>query len=98
MIKRLLFSIIRITSLWIISFSIISGQASIQGKVIDKEIGEGLIAAEVTLYKKDVFITGTTTDFDGNYIFTGSYSPETCQQTESRKRSKIFLTLFKKLS
>ncbi len=71
MIKRLLFSIIRITSLWIISFSIISGQASIQGKVIDKEIGEGLIAAEVTLYKKDVFITGTTTDFDGNYVFTG---------------------------
>ena len=47
------------------------GQASIEGKILDEELNEGLIGAEVTLYKNDVFITGTATDFDGNYALTG---------------------------
>lgn len=57
------------------SFVLISmftyAQTAIEGKIIDEETKEGLISAEVILYKNDVFITGTTTDFDGNYALTG---------------------------
>jgi len=44
---------------------------SVEGKITDAVTNEGLIAAEVILYKNDVFIIGTTTDFDGNYALTG---------------------------
>lgn len=40
---------------------------ALQGKIIDEETGEELIQANVQILKKGVFITGTSTDFDGNY-------------------------------
>jgi len=55
-------------------------QTSIEGKISDEVTKEGLILAEVVLYKNDVFISGTTTDFDGNYAITsiepGTYDIE----------------------
>lgn len=52
------------------------GQTSIQGKVSDSRTGEGIIVASVLLYIDDVLITGTETDFDGNYFFS-SIEPST---------------------
>ena len=42
-------------------------QTSLSGKITDGDTGEELIAANVTLYKAGVLITGCATDFDGNY-------------------------------
>ncbi len=44
------------------------GQTSLQGKVVD-DTGEPVIFGSVALYKNEVLITGTETDFDGNYAF-----------------------------
>ncbi len=43
---------------------------SLQGKVIDVGNGEGLPFANVVLQKEGVQISGTQTDFDGNYNFS----------------------------
>jgi hypothetical protein len=43
---------------------------SLQGKVIDTGLDEGLPFANVVLEKEGTQITGTQTDFDGNYNFT----------------------------
>ncbi len=55
-------------------------QTSIEGKILDETTKEGLISAEVVLYKNDVLISGTVTDFDGNYAITsiepGTYDIE----------------------
>jgi len=54
-------------------------QTSIQGKVSDGETGETLIGATVVVFKEGVQLTGTTTDFDGNYklnVDPGNYSVE----------------------
>ena len=45
-------------------------QTTLQGKVTDKETGEPILFGSVALYKNGVLITGTETDFDGNYNFT----------------------------
>ena len=64
----------------VFSCVIVSAQTSIEGKIIDEKSNEGLISAEVVLYKNDVFITGTTTDIDGNYALSslepGTYDVE----------------------
>ncbi len=64
----------------VFSCVVLSAQTSIEGKIIDEETNEGLISAQVALYKNDVFITGTVTDFDGNYAITsiepGTYAVE----------------------
>ncbi|MFT6017533.1 MAG: outer membrane receptor protein involved in Fe transport [Patescibacteria group bacterium] len=55
-------------------------QASLSGKITDGDNGEELIAANVTLYKGGVLITGVTTDFEGNYSINldpGTYDVET---------------------
>ncbi len=49
----------------------LSAQTILSGKVTDEENGEALIAATLELFKNDVFIEGTDTDFDGNYSFVG---------------------------
>lgn len=46
----------------------LSSQTSLSGKVTDNN-GEPLILCSVALYKSGVLITGTETDFDGNYNF-----------------------------
>ncbi len=55
------------------------GQTSLQGKVTD-DTGEPIIFGSVALYKNEVLITGTETDFDGNYAFNeldpGTYDIE----------------------
>ncbi len=54
-------------------------QTSIAGKVTDADSGEELIAANVTLYKEGVLITGVATDFEGNYSINtdpGTYDVE----------------------
>ncbi|MEM6723408.1 MAG: carboxypeptidase regulatory-like domain-containing protein, partial [Bacteroidota bacterium] len=43
----------------------------IQGKIIDEGKGESLPFANVSLLKDGVFITGATSDFDGNYVISG---------------------------
>ena len=39
----------------------------LSGKITDEETGETLIAANVIVQQNGVFITGVSTDFDGNY-------------------------------
>jgi len=55
-------------------------QTSVQGKITDKETGEPIIFGNIVLYKGGVLITGTETDFDGNYnisnIDPGNYDVE----------------------
>jgi len=57
-----------------------SQDASIQGKVTDKATNEPIPFGSVALYKNGVLITGTETDFDGNYsispIDPGTYTVE----------------------
>ena len=47
------------------------GQTTIEGKVTDQATGEPILFGSVALYKNDVLITGTESDLDGNYIFSG---------------------------
>lgn len=52
-----------------LGFAAIS-QTSLQGTVTDAESGEPIIFGTVALYKNDVLITGTETDFEGFYSIT----------------------------
>ncbi len=75
MIRRLLF----LALLLLVSLQAFS-QTSLAGKVTDEETGETIIAGNVALYRNGVLITGTETDFDGNYsisnIDPGTYDVE----------------------
>lgn len=55
-------------------------QTSLEGKVTEQDNGEPVIFGTVSLYKNGVLITGTETDFDGNYAFSnidpGTYDVE----------------------
>ncbi len=54
-------------------------QTSVGGKVTDVDNGEELIGANVIIYKNDVYVTGTSTDFDGNFktnVDPGTYDVE----------------------
>ena len=55
-------------------------QTSLSGQVTNLDSGETLPFATVALYKGGVLITGTETDFDGNYSFSsidaGTYNVE----------------------
>ena len=57
-----------------------NGQTSLKGSITDEASGEPLIFATVALYQNGVLITGTDSDFDGNYFFSsiepGSYEIE----------------------
>ena len=69
-----------VLALLFLSAGFLSAQTSLEGKVIDVESGEPIIFGNVALYKNDVLITGTETDFDGNYSFSnmdpGTYDVE----------------------
>ena len=54
--------------LFLLGPSTFYAQGSITGQSLDAKRDEGLIAAEIIVYKDDVLITGTTTDFEGNYL------------------------------
>ena len=64
----------------LLSVAYVSAQSSLEGKVIDGETAEPIIFGNVALYKNGVLITGTETDFDGNYSFSnidpGTYDVE----------------------
>ncbi len=53
-------------SLLVFCFSAFA-QTTLGGKITDIDTGEELIGANVTVSQKRIFITGTSTDFDGNY-------------------------------
>jgi len=57
-----------------------AAQTSLQGKVTEEETGEPLIGAYVVLNKNGVFVTGTSTDIDGNFnipnLDPGTYDVE----------------------
>lgn len=73
-----------------LSAATLTAQSSLEGKVIDAETGEPVILATVALYKNDVLITGTETDFDGNYAFSnidpGTYDVEASYVGAQTKR------------
>ncbi len=50
-----------------LSFSL-SAQTSLSGKVTDAKSNEVLIGANVTISKNGVFVAGTSTNFEGNFI------------------------------
>ena len=53
----------------ILCTTIAISQTTIQGKISEKKSGEPVLFATLSLYKNDVLITGTESDYDGNYIF-----------------------------
>ena len=67
-------------TLMFLGVGILGAQTSLEGKVIDAETNEPIIFGNVALYKNGVLITGTETDFDGNYSFSnidpGTYDVE----------------------
>lgn len=52
----------------LLSGGLVAQKGILSGKVFDKASGETLIGAVVELKKDSNLITGTTTDFDGNYL------------------------------
>ncbi len=58
----------------------IQAQTSLAGKVTDADTKEPILFGNVILYRNGVLITGTETDFDGNFSFSnidpGSYDLE----------------------
>ncbi len=64
----------------LIGCGVMVAQTSLEGKVTEEGTGEPIIFGTVALYKNDVLITGTETDFDGNYFFSnldpGTYDVE----------------------
>ena len=72
-------------------FSSVSyGQTQLQGKITDEATGEPIILGTVALYKEGVLVTGTETDFDGNYFFSdldpGTYDLEALYTGYTTKR------------
>lgn len=57
----------------------VHSQSSLSGKVTGKNTGEEMLYAKIIIKKDGVFITGTFTDFEGNYFVKldpGSYDIE----------------------
>jgi hypothetical protein len=92
--------------IFFLSFFIIKNSATAQnnfgtleGKLTDKETGEGLIAASILLYKtgEKTPITGASTDINGNYsinnIPVGVYDVEfsyVCYTRKTIKKVQVF--------
>lgn len=53
--------------LFLSAFALAAQTGVLSGKVIDKSTGETLIGASIVVQKDGTQVTGTTTDFDGNY-------------------------------
>ncbi len=71
---------ITLFSLCMFLSTIMLGQTQLQGKVTEEATGEPVLFGTVALYKDGVLVTGTDTDFDGNYTFSdmdpGTYDVE----------------------
>ena len=65
MIKRLTLALIAIGFISVCSIA----QTSLEGKVIDDN-GEPVLFGDVAVFRNDVLVTGTQTDFDGNFSIT----------------------------
>lgn len=71
-------------TLCIALFMLIGGlafsQTTIQGKITEEATGDVVLFATIALYKNDVLMQGTESDFDGNYSFSdidpGTYALE----------------------
>lgn len=55
--------------MFLVKVSSLSAQSQIQGLVNEDETGEPVLFATVSLYKYGVLLTGTQTDFDGQFFF-----------------------------
>jgi outer membrane receptor protein involved in Fe transport len=66
-------------------------QTSLQGKVTDAETREPIIFGSIALYRGGVLMTGTETDFDGNYNFAnidpGTYDVEASYVGYAKQRT-----------
>lgn len=67
-------------SLFLTTYSLAQTTGTLQGKIYDKDADEGLPFANVILKQNGAQVSGTQTDFDGNYNFSnitaGSYDLE----------------------
>jgi len=75
MIKNFTFFI-----LFLFTSGAVFSQTTIQGEIKDEATGDAVLFATVALYKNDVLMQGTESDFDGNYSFSdidpGTYDIE----------------------
>jgi len=60
-----------LTSCFLLCSVFAIGQTALGGKVTEAESGDPVIFGNIALYKNGVLITGSETDFDGVYSFTG---------------------------
>ena len=71
---------IKLIVLFIFCGICLNAQTALQGKVTDGASGEPIIFGTVAVYKNGSLITGTETDFDGNYLISpidpGTYDVE----------------------
>ena len=71
---------IKLIVLFIFCGITLNSQTALQGKVTDGASGEPIIFGTVAVYKNGTLITGTETDFDGNYLISpidpGTYDVE----------------------
>ena len=69
-----------IIAFFIIGWTGLTAQTTIEGKVTDKESKEPILFGTIALYRGGVLITGTETDLDGNYFLSdvqpGTYDME----------------------
>ncbi len=61
---------LRVLFVLFITTQAVFAQTSLQGTVTEEANGMTVPFADVILFKNDVLITGTQTDFDGNYFFS----------------------------
>ncbi len=60
-----------LTLILFLGYLTLNGQASLSGTVVEEKSGESIPFADVILYLNEMLITGTQTDFDGNYHLSG---------------------------
>lgn len=69
-----------IIAFFIIGWTGMTAQTTIEGKVIDKESSEPILFGTIALFRGGVLITGTETDLEGNYFLSdvqpGTYDME----------------------
>ncbi len=69
-----------IIAFFIIGWTGMTAQTTIEGKVIEKESKEAILFGTIALYRGGVLITGTETDLEGNYFLSdvqpGTYDME----------------------
>lgn len=77
--KKSTYYTIIIALLMSLGFNIHAQQTVVSGKIIDKVTGESLIGATIVALQNGAQVSGTITDYDGNYILeigSGTYDME----------------------